>query len=307
LETVERDYTPEGVHFYYVYKPLAHAELDGYVTPLTMEERLMHVAEAKRRLGTSVNWLADTMDNVFHDAMGQTPNSEIVIDPDGIIVAARAWSDPQELRRDMERLVGAVDHPTTIAELNLPQQPPPPTVAKGIVPRIERPNGMMTLQIQPVFESTDVPFYVKIRAEGDLGVLTNGNGTMYLGFHLDPLYRVHWNNEAGPVRYRVTTPSGVTMTPANGIGPDVDEPADADPREFLLAVTADDVEEPLNLEVFYFACDDALTFCIPVTQNYRIWLQQDMNHGPSAPGRDSQNLGGPGGGMGMGTGMGRAG
>jgi hypothetical protein len=56
----------------------------------------------------------------------------------------------------------------------------------------------------------------------------------------------------------------------------------------------------LDLEVFYFACDDALTFCIPVTQNYRIWLQQDMNHGPSAPGEDSQNLGRPGGGMGMG-------
>lgn len=305
METVERDYTPKGVRFYYVYKPLAHAELDGYVTPLTLEERLMHVEEAKRRLGTSVNWLADTMDNVFHDAMGQTPNSEIVIDPDGIVVAARAWSDPEDLRRDMERLVGPVDHPTTIAELNLPRQPPPPTVAKGIVPRIERPSGMMTLQIQPVLETTDVPFYVKIRAEGDLGVLTNGNGTMYLGFHLDPLYRVHWNNEAGPVRYRVTTPPGVTMTPANGIGPDVDEPADADPREFLLAVTADDVEEPLNLEVFYFACDDALTFCIPVTQNYRIWLQQDMNHGPSAPGEDSQNLGSPGGGRGMG--MGRAG
>ena len=41
----------------------------------------MHVEEAKRRLGTSFNWLADTMDNVFHDAMGKTPNSELVIDP----------------------------------------------------------------------------------------------------------------------------------------------------------------------------------------------------------------------------------
>jgi len=305
LETVERDYTPKGVRFYYVYKPLAHAELDGYVTPLTMDERLMHVAEAKRRLGTSVNWLADTMDNVFHDAMGQTPNAEIVIDPDGIVVAARAWSNPEELRQDMERLVGPVDHPTAVADLNLPTQPPPPTVAKGIVPRIERPSGMMTLQIEPVLETTNVPFYVKMRAEGDLGVLTSGNGTMYLGFHLDPLYRVHWNNEAGPVRFRVSTPSGVTMTPANGVGPEVDEPADADPREFLIAVTADDVQEPLDLEVFYFACDDALTFCIPVTQNYRIWLQQDMNHGPSAPGRDTQNPGSLGGGMGMG--MGRAG
>ena len=293
METVERDYSPKGVQFYYVYKPLAHAEYDGYLTPVTIEERLMHVAEAKRRLGTSVMWLADTMDHVFHDYMGETPNSEIVIDPDGIVVVARTWSAPETLRRDMERLIGSVDHPTTIADLDLPAQPPPPTVAKGMVPRIDRPRGMMTLLLEPVLESSAQPFYVKIRAEGGPGVLTNGNGTMYLGFHLDPLYRVHWNNEAGPVTYQFHTPPGVTVTPASGVGPDVETPADADPREFLVEVTADNVDEPLDLDVFYFACDDALTFCIPVNQSYRVWLQQDMNHGPSHPGRGSQGPGDP--------------
>ncbi len=293
METVERDYADKGVNFYYVYKPLAHAEYDGYVTPLTIEERLMPVAEAKRRLGTSVNWLADTMDHVFHDAMGQTPNSEIVIDPDGIVVVARTWSDPEALRRDMERFIGPVDHPTKIADLDLPAQPPPPTVAKGIVPRIERPAGMMTLLLEPVFESSAQPFYVKIRAEGDLGVLTNGNGTMYLGFHLDPLYRVHWNNEAGPVEFELKPPPGVTVTPAKGVGPDVEAPADADPREFLIDVTAANIDQPLDLDVFYFGCDDALTFCIPVNQSYRVYLQQDMNHGPSHPDRGSQGPGGP--------------
>ncbi len=293
METVERDYSPKGVQFYYVYKPLAHAEYDGYLTPVTIEERLMHVAEAKRRLGTSVMWLADTMDHVFHDYMGQTPNSEIVIDPDGIVVAARTWSAPETLRRDMERLIGPVDHPTMIADLDLPAQPPPPTVAKGVVPRIDRPRGMMTLLLEPVLESSAQPFYVKIRAEGDPGVLTSGNGTMYLGFHLDPLYRVHWNNEAGPVTYQFNTPPGVTVTPVSGVGPDVEAPADADPREFLVEVTADNVDEPLDLDVFYFACDDALTFCLPVNQSYRVWLQQDMNHGPSHPGRGSQGPGGP--------------
>ncbi len=84
----------------------------------------MHVAEAKRRLGTSVNWLADTMDNAFHDAMGQTPNSEIVIDPEGFVVVARTWSDPEQLRRDLEGFVGPANHHTTIAELDLPAQPP---------------------------------------------------------------------------------------------------------------------------------------------------------------------------------------
>ena len=52
--------------------------MNNYVSPFSIEERLMHVAEAKRRLGSSVTWLADTMDNRYHDTMGNTPNSEIV-------------------------------------------------------------------------------------------------------------------------------------------------------------------------------------------------------------------------------------
>ena len=238
----------------------------------------MHVEEAKRRLGSSITWLADTMDNVFHEAMGRTPNSELVIDPEGVIVARRAWSDPSELRQDLERFIGPVENPTTIAELDIVTQPPPPTVAKGIVPRVEKPVGMWPIEIKAMVDRTNVPFYVKIRAEGDPGILADGNGTVYLGFHLDPLYRVHWNNEAGPVEFQLNPPPGVTVTPASGIGPDVEEPADADPREFLIDVTADSIDQPLDLEVFYFACDDALTFCVPVSQSYQITLARDESH-----------------------------
>ena len=108
------------MQFFYIYKPLAHPELDNYVSPFSIEERLMHVAEAKRRLGTSVSWLADTMDNAYHEMVGKTPNSEFVLDADGNIVARRAWSDPEALRADMERLVGAVEKPTAVADLDLP-------------------------------------------------------------------------------------------------------------------------------------------------------------------------------------------
>lgn len=238
----------------------------------------MHVAEAKRMLGSSVTWLADTMDNVWHDAMANTPNGELVVDPDGLVVARRTWSDPVALRHDMERLVGAVDHPTAVADLDLPTQPPMPTVAKGIVPRVEMPPNMASIQVDADVEGSDFPFYVKIRAEADQNLLRDGAGTMYLGFHLDPLYRVHWNNEAGPVQFNFSVPDGVTMTPSRAAGPEVEQPADADPREFLLQVDARALDKPLDLEVFYFACDDALTFCIPVTQNYQIHLERD-NHG----------------------------
>ena len=61
-----------------------------------------------------------------------------------------------------------------------------------------------------------MPFYAKLRAEGDPDLLATGTGTMYLGFHLDPLYRVHWNNEVDPVEFEITAPAGVTVTPARG-------------------------------------------------------------------------------------------
>ena len=264
--------------FYYIYKPLAHPEYNNYVTPFTLEERLMHVAEAKRRLGSSITWLADDMHNPYHEAMARTPNSELVVDPEGRIAALRSWSDPEALRADLERLVGPVEKRTRVEDLDLPTQPPPPTVAKGVVPRVEIPPTMAGIQVEPVFDGNKVPFYVKLRAEGDESLRSTGQGQMYVGFHLDPLYRVHWNNEAGPVTFSVTPPSGGTVTPADGQGPMLDVPADADPREFLVDGAVTDPSQPLDLDVFYFACDDALTFCIPVNQSYRVYLQRD-NHG----------------------------
>ncbi|MCZ6475675.1 MAG: hypothetical protein O6700_05090, partial [Gammaproteobacteria bacterium] len=151
-----------------------------------------------------------------------------------------------------------------------------------------------------------------IRAEGDPGILANGTGPKYLGFHLDPLYRVHWNNEAGPVTYNLTAPPGVTVTPASAVGPDVEAPADADPREFLIDVTAANIDQPLNLDVFYFACDDELTFCIPVNQSYEITLARNESHdwsiqtgadGPVLGGGRGGGRGGAGGGRGGGRGM----
>ena len=183
------DYQPKGVEFFYIYKPLAHPEYDNYVSPFTMQERLMHVMEAKRRLGSSITWLSDTMDNVYHDAMGQSPNSELVVDPDGVVVARRAWSNPAELRKDLERLLGPVDNPTSVSDLDLPRQPPISTVAKGIVERVERPDDMMPMLIEPVLETSRTPFYAKLRAEGTRVLYESGSGTIYLGLHLDPLYR----------------------------------------------------------------------------------------------------------------------
>ena len=279
METIERDYTPEGVQFYYLYKQLAHPELDHYVDPYTLEERLMHVAQAERQLGSRIPWLADAMTNELKHALGDMPNSEFIIDPDGRVVSRRAWSDPAALRSDLERLIGPVENRTRLSDLDMPSEPPVATVAKGIVPRVTPPGGMMTLKVDPDLNSTELQFYTKLRADVDGAFLRNGEGKLLLGFHIDPLYHMHWNNLAPPLTYEVTAPDGVRVTPASATFAEIDEPADADPREFLVDIAAADSAESFDLSVTYYACDDVNTFCIPVTQSYAVSLQVDLDAG----------------------------
>jgi hypothetical protein len=281
METVKLDYAPKGVNFFYIYKPLAHPEYQNYISPINIQERLMHVTEAKRRLGSSITWLADNIDNDYHNASGQTPNSEIVVNPDGIIEVARSWSDPEALRKDLVRLVGEVDNETQISDLNLPTQPMIPTVAKGVVPRVEKPGQFRPMLSEAIQETSRVPFYTKLRVEGTDELFSTGTGMMYVGFHLDPLYRVHWNNEAPPMQFEITTPEGVSITPSKIVGPSPEVAADADPREFLLEVDSAEAGGTVDLQVKYYACDDALTFCVPVTQDYRVTLARDTSHGGS--------------------------
>ena len=278
METIYRDYAPQGVNFYYVYKTLAHPELDGYIEPFTLEERLMHVKEAQRTLGSEITWISDSMSNDLKHALGDSPNSEFVVDPAGKIVRMRAWSRPDELRKDLEQLVGPVENPTRVSDLNLKIEAPPKVAASGVVPRVKVPGRMLTVRIEP--KASSQPYYMKLRAEVDQQFLRDGEGTLYVGFHPDPLYHVHWNNLVDPVKYQITAPDGVTVSPAAGEGPKVEEASDIDPREFLLEIkkTADS-PDPLQLAVRYFACNDEEGWCIAVSQEYAIYLEPDRDAG----------------------------
>ncbi len=269
METVERDFAPKGVKFYYIYKSLAHPENNGYVAPFDLKERLMHVAEAKRTLGSRIEWICDTMENDLKHALGDRPNSEFVIDPEGKIVVSRSWSKPDQLREDLTKLVGAVDRPTRIADLQMKKQPAPQKAKTGVVRRVQLPGPMSPLKIEPL--ESDTPHYAKLRAE-------SGKDKLYLGFFLDPLYKVHWNNKAPALEIAIEAPDGVTVTPDRATSPKVDVDADADPREFLVEVSGRS-SDPLKVTVKYFACDDAETFCVPVTQQYRVSFERDRDGG----------------------------
>lgn len=251
----------------------------------------MHVAEAKKTLGATVPWLVDTMDNDLKHAMGDRPNSEFVIGPDGKIVVMRDWSNPTTLRADLEKLVGRVANPTRVADLDLNIETTPKPAASGVVERVQTPGRMDALRVEP--QEGKHPFYVKLRAEVESDVLRSGEGKMYLGFHLDPLYHVHWNNLAKPLSFEVTSENGIEVSPGEGTGPKVKVEADIDPREFLVDIDAGSGKE-FELTVKYFACNDEKGFCIPVTQTYVVHLDRDRDGG--SPRRGGSGRGGPGGG-----------
>lgn len=272
-----RDYAPKGVLFFYLYKTLAHPEHNGYVNPFTLQERLLHIREARRTLGSQIPWLCDSMDNDAKHALGNANNSEFVIDPEGNIARMRTWSDPGQLRRDLEELVGPVQNPTRVEDLDLPAVPPPRAAARGVVPGLQVPGFMIPVRVEPVLG--DLPFYVKLRAEVEPRVLEEGAGKIYLGFHLDPLYGVHWNNLVDPVRYELEVPEGTTVSPVSDSGPQVEAESDVDPREFLVDIQRGKTDAPLKLTVYYYACNDAEGWCVPVTQQYAIHLERDEDGG----------------------------
>jgi len=277
LETVFRDYAPKGVQFYYVYKALAHWGLEGYVGPVTIEERLIHIQEAKRTLGTEITWLADTMANDLKHLIGDASNSEFILGPDGKIIHARLWSDPEQLREDLGRLVGVVENPTTVADLGLVVEPPPEPAPRGILERVRLEGDFNPLIALPQLESTNVPFYAKLRVAAQNRLLLEGEGQLYLGYFLDPVYNVHWNNEAAPVQYEIVAPEAITVTPAKGQGPTLEHAMDSDPREFVLNVNRNTSTEPMTIKFFYYACNDA--WCVPVRQEYLITWDLDRDSG----------------------------
>ncbi len=298
MEAVHRDYSKKGVQFYYVYKALAHPELDGYVQPFTLEERLRHVKAAELTLGTEIPWLCDGMDNAFKHAMGNRPNSQFLFDSKGELIEKWSWSDASELRAALAKIHGPVEPPTTVDQLDLKVTPRPKSeAAKGVVPRVEGPPGLRVLKVEP--RKSAPPFYVKLRAEADGGLLDDGAGTLKLGFHLDPLYRVHWNNLAKPLDYELALPKGAEADKPTAEGPKVEVEVDLDPREFLVDLAGIDSAEPLEVTVRYFACHDTEGWCKPVTQTYLIHWVVDRDAGRAmGGGRGGSRRGGHGPGAG---------
>ena len=274
--------------FHFIYKSLAHPENNGYVAPFTIKERLMHVAEARRQLGSKIPWICDGMENAVSHQLGGSPNSEYIVDAENKVVVSRRWSDPDLLRGDLEKLVGAVEPPTRASDLGyLSRVVPAKEAARGVLPRVKVPDGVTALKLTPISGKDGKPHYAKLRAESNVVHSRDGTGTLYLGLTLDPLYHVHWNNLAEPLRFAITEVEGVKLASLKGVAKTPAVDADVDPREFLIRVSDFHPGARCVLTVHYFACNDEEGWCLPVEQSYEILFERDRFGGSrrSAGGR----------------------
>jgi hypothetical protein len=278
LEAVQRDYGAKGVQFYFIYKSLAHPELVGhYVQPFTMEERLMQSRQAIKQFGTQIPWVVDAMDNRLKHALGDRPNSQFIVDPDGVIVRKRAWSNPDAVREDLASLVGKALTNTRIEDLSLElTESLQPAAPKGVVDLVSR-TGMHPIMMQPETSNSGRGFLAKLRAEGDESLMNQGKGRLYLGFHLDPFYGAHWNNLVAPLTIQIDAPEAFVTAERTLTAERLNIPSDTDPREFMLDVQSWPKNTALSISVTYRACvgDE----CLQLTEKYHLQRVRDENGG----------------------------
>lgn len=149
---------------------------------------------------------------------------------------------------------------------------------QGVLEKPTFSSELTPVKITPIDDARS-PLYVKPRIEVDQGVLRDGQGELYLGFFLDPIHHVHWNNLAAPLKYELTLPDGTVITPSQGSAPSVERETDGDPREFALAVSSLGAIKTAELTIHYFACSDTEGWCRPVTQKYAVSFERDLDGG----------------------------
>jgi len=281
VEAVYRDYQDQDVDFFFVFQTLQHPENDSYIQAFSMEERFLQVEEAKRRFGTSVPWILDTFDNNWKAHFQGRPNSEVIFDDNGRMVHVEPWVRHPNLRNALAKIFGPVDSPTQVEDLGLPDiERKSEGLRTNVVARLKVAGKPIPLKFTPA--PSDKTYYAKLRPEVDQALFDTGNGQMYIGLHLDPIYKVHWNNLAEPVVYELSLPEGVTASPMTGRGPLPDVDSDKDPREFLIDVSNwTDKSQRLDISIFYLACNKEHGWCKPVTQQYSVKLERDRFAGRS--------------------------
>ncbi len=290
IEAVARDFRDRGVDFYFLYQSLAHPENWGFVQPSSIEDRFAQVEHAEELLQTQIPLLTDPIDNQLKTYFNLTPNSQFVFDRTGKVVHRDSWGRGSSLRESLEDLVGTPDTLTTVEDLNLPRFERHLTPKSEIlVERLSVDGVAVPLRVESGGESNSVTtlrsidfnpanHYVKLRPEADQNLIRTGTGQLYLGFRQDPVLGASWNNLADPPEYKLIA-NGAAVSPATGHSKRLEIESDSEPREFLVDVQDWDANEPILVQIQYFACNKEKGWCKSVQQEFTIWLDKDESAG----------------------------
>lgn len=270
IEAAYADYKEKGVQFFYFYKSLRHPELSGYVQAQNMSERLLQLADARKKLGTKVPWIADTIEDDIRIGLRSGSWSVYLISPKGEVVYASGRIDGQALRNALDKQVGSIANPTKTSDLNLPRiTRPAKLVNEDSKLGVARPEGLTIVSIIP--KKPEDTYYVKLRAEADDVLLSTGTGRLFLGFYPDPILDAHWNNLTPPMKYKLTLPDGVTASPAEASAKKGEGDSDTQPRQFWVDITSDKPFNEMEIKLDYFACTSDM--CLPLTHEYTIKME----------------------------------
>lgn len=277
IEAAATDYYPKGIRFHYIYRHLRHPENNGYIQPFNLKERAQHVIHAKKKLSTRIPWLCDLMDNQTAKSLSLTEeNSVFIFNAKGEETYSGPFSDNDDFLKALAAIAGIMEPPTSADTLAEPTIEPLNLPTAELVTRITvnpEADHFLPLQVTPL-ESKN-PCFVKVRAEGNEAIRTTGDGKIYLGFHIDPLYKTKWNNLADPLSYALKTSTGVVAPSINQAPRVTAQATDMEPREFLLDARKLDITQPITLQVSYSIHSTLSKKNISVTQQYRIKLQED--------------------------------
>jgi len=277
IEAAALDYAPKGVSFFYIYRYLTHPENNGYIQPFNLRERARQITDAAKFLHTRVPWLCDTMDNQTARALEQKDNNLFIFNQNGLEEYAGHIKNEPAFRSALRGLAGQIATPTSpqsIAPPDLnPVNMPKTKVAKRFKIDPEREKFLPLLTIPLVSRS---PFYVKLRVEANEDLLKTGDGHLYLGFHIDPTYKVEWNNLGKTVDYAMKVPYGTAISPSVSEAGRVSAQAtDSDPREFLLETRKWDAAQPVSITVNYSVHSPISNRKHEISQRYIIHLDPD--------------------------------
>ena len=200
-----------------------------------------------------------------------------IYNKNGLEEYAGTLKDPVAFRTVLDRLAGPVSTPTALSTIPKSDLDPLHLPISNLTPRIRiNPNKTQyrALQITPV--NSRQPFYVKMRIEASKQLLATGNGKLYLGFHIDPLYNTKWNNLGEPLHYAMEVPAGTAISPSINQAAKVKQKInDAEPREFMLEARKWKSSQPVKLTVNYSVYIPSSKRNSTVTQKYLIYLNPD--------------------------------